>query len=140
MAVSGISLNVSWAAPPLSQLSITNCSAITPWMAYFLTGSNESGWDLAPYHTAVDFVTSLVPDSWEAPSVGDAIVWYTAMAQGEYFEGEEGDYTVGNVTNFALVDCGADICPHLDWDGDADLSVGDASPVGEGFIALVDHC
>lgn len=140
MAVSGIPLDVSWVAPPLSQLSITNCSAVTSWMAYFLTGANESGYDIAPYHTAVDFVTSLVPDDWAAPSVGDAIVWYTAMAQGEYFVGIEGVYTVGNVTTFALVDCGADICPHLNWDADADLSVGDARPVGDGYLDFVDHC
>lgn len=136
MAAPGVSLNVSWAAPPLAQLSLTNCSAVTPWMAYFLTGADASGWDLAPYHTAVDFVASLVPDGWAAPpGAGDAMLWYTAMAQGDYFLGEEGDEALENITMFALVECGADICPHLDWDGDADLSVRGTDGTGPWGVA-----
>lgn len=120
MADSGVSLEVAWEAPPLSQLSVTNCSAIAAWLAYFLTGDmTENGWDLVPFHTAVDFVTSLVPDNWTAPATPDAIIWYTAMAQGEYLD----NTTANAITLFALTECEASICPHLDWDGDADLSV-----------------
>lgn len=120
MGESGFSVKVAWEAPPLSQLNVTNCSAVTPWFAYFLTGSTtETGWDLAPYGTAVDFVTSLVPDNWTTPSPADAIIWYTSMAQGEYLDND----TIDAMTVFSISDCESSICPHLNWDGDADLAV-----------------
>lgn len=115
-----VSLQVAWEAPPLSQLNVSDCAAVAAWMAYFLTGdTTEVGWNLVPYHTAVDFVTSLVPDNWTTPTRADAIIWYTAMAQGEYIDDDFAD----KVSLFAVYDCGSSICPHLGWDGDADLSV-----------------
>lgn len=116
---SAVAINVSWVAPPLSQLNITNCSAITAWVAPFLASPEPGvGWVLCPYLTAVEFVTSLVPDDWEQPSIGDAIVWYTDMHEGRYLDTKTADALV----NFSIFGCGTEICSRLDWDGDSDLT------------------
>lgn len=112
-------VNVSWVVPPLSQLNISDCAAVTAWYASFLTGSEPgSGWILCPYRTAVEFVASLVPDEWDQPTIGDAIVWYTAMYEDNYLNND----TTEALVDFSVFGCGTQICSHLDWDGDSDLT------------------
>lgn len=107
-----MSFSTSWEAPPLEMLNISNCSAITPWLSYFVTGSTtESGWQLCPTLVGAQFAKSLIPDGWAQPTGVETVYFYTAMATGEY--------AIDNATSealwdFALTQCDAQICPYLD--------------------------
>lgn len=118
-------VNASWELPPHSWLNISNCDAVTPWMAFFLVlvseGPLPTDWNAhMPVNTVLDFLSSLVPNNWTKPTDGDLLLWYSDFFQ--YFYDDGSGQTLDNIFFFSISDCGPKLCPNLGFSGDADLS------------------
>lgn len=116
------SVNASWEVPPQSWLNISDCNAISPWIAHIFViasgtaSSDASGHDDIPMSVVVDFLRSLVPNNWTQPADGDLLLWYQ-----DFFEYIDEDKLQG-IGMFALQNCGPKVCPNLGFSGDSDLS------------------
>ncbi|ROV91073.1 hypothetical protein VMCG_09610 [Cytospora schulzeri] len=122
-------VEASWEIPPLSQLNISDCDAISPWMSYYyvlgsqgsIAGLSVSTWDGGtPVNIVLDFLRSLVPNNWTQPTNGDLLLWYLEFFP--YVRTEPNLDTFEEMVQFATVDCGPKMCPSLDFSGDSDLS------------------
>lgn len=117
-----LSLNTSWEIPPQSWLNISDCDAISPWIAHVFViasgaaASGPSGHDDIPMRVIVDFLGSLVPNNWTQPADGDLLLWYL-----DFFDYiDEGK--LQSIGMFSLQNCGPKVCPNLGFSGDSDLS------------------
>lgn len=116
------SVNASWEVPPQSWLNISDCDAISPWIAHiFVTASGTASSDASGHNDilvriVVEFLTSLVPSHWTQPTDGDLLLWYL-----DFFDYIDEDRIQG-IIMFSLQNCGPKICPKLGFSGDSDLS------------------
>lgn len=117
-----LSLNTSWEIPPQSWLNISDCEAISPWIAHVFViasgaaTSSGSGQDDIPMKVIVEFLRSLVPNNWTQPADGDLLLWYL-----DFFTYIDED-KLQNIGMFSLQNCGPKVCPNLGFSGDSDLS------------------
>lgn len=120
--MSVLSLNASWEVPPQSWLNISDCDAISPWIAHVFViasgaaTSDTSGHDDIPTRIVVDFLRSLVPNNWTQPTDGDLLLWYL-----DFFDYIDED-KLQSIGMFSLQNCGPKVCPNLGFSGDSDLS------------------
>lgn len=116
------SVNASWEVPPQSWLNISDCNAISPWIAHIFViasgtaSSDAPGPDDIPVRIVIDFLRSLVPSNWTQPTDGDLLVWYLD------FFGYIDDDRLQGIGMFSLQNCGPMVCPNLGFSGDSDLS------------------
>lgn len=80
----------------------------------------DNFYNIVPVGTAMDFMRTMVPDDWTPqPSEKDLYLWYDVFASGN----DSWTNDTGNaVFSITFEECGSTICPHLNWNGDADLS------------------
>lgn len=122
-------VNASWAVPTQSWLNISDCNAISPWIAHIFViasgtaSSDASGHNDVPMRIFVDFLRSLVPSNWTQPAAGDLLLWYL-----DFFDYIDGDRLQG-IGMFSLQNCGPKVCPNLGFSGDSDLSGIGVSPL-----------
>lgn len=116
------SVDASWEVPPQSWLNVSDCNAISPWIAHVFViasgaaASDASGHDDIPVGIVVDFLKSLVPSNWTQPTDGDLLLWYLDFF--DYIDEEK----LQSIGMFSLQNCGPKVCPNLGFSGDADLS------------------
>lgn len=110
-----MALNVSWTPPPVSQLVVNNndCTYASQFVAAELQTENES----APIDAIVNFLGSLVPDTWtDEPTDAGLVLWYYSWDES----------TAEDILEMAkesvLESCGTAICPFLQIEGDPDLA------------------
>lgn len=131
------SVNASWEVPPQSWLNISDCNAISPWIAHIFViasgtaSSDASGHDDIPVRIIVDFLRSLVPSNWTQPADGDLLLWYL-----DFFDYIDGDRLQG-IGMFSLQNCGPKVCPNLGFSGDSDLSGIGVSPFHPQTVSYV---
>ncbi|KUI53129.1 hypothetical protein VP1G_00371 [Cytospora mali] len=119
-------VNASWELPPTSQLNISDCNAIAPWVAYYIVLASQSNSSMpfltwegnTPVNVVLDFLRSLVPNNWTQPTDGDLLLWYIDFHNYLLTDIE----VLGKMAILSVNDCGSKICPNLDFSGDSDLS------------------
>ncbi|KAI5923610.1 hypothetical protein F4810DRAFT_200615 [Camillea tinctor] len=122
-------LTASWLAPAFSQLNLTNCSTLTPFLADLMLNvahHNISNMTMISedFTTVIRFLDAAVPNDWPHQySASELVQWYLDIWSNPTYQSTP-QFTMMwyGLENTAYGACNAELCNSLQIKGDPDVS------------------
>lgn len=123
-------LSTGWRPPPLRSINPTDCAPLNAWIgaiaqAGLQFGDSSRGPESSiPYDLVLPAMRALVPSNWtDTPTDTDLMAWNVEVWTNDTVTDSEKLLAIQRMADVPLnAECLPDLCPHLRWEGDPDVS------------------
>jgi hypothetical protein len=121
-------VSATWTAPAYDQLdfSAAACPSGAMWLGRVMVAFSKLRiQEDVQIGVTAEYLKALVPANWsDPPTPGGLLLWYTDfLSDMELLRtAPEVNATVKRLWSFPLDECPEQVCQHLDWEGDSDVS------------------